>query len=458
MSALDVTARGMVARNRSDDRRLATLAALARGIGEHGAQWMAPVIDVPLAESREAATQIASGTSYGFDNGSAASDHRQRFSLYGGAWGYNQPWEVRTHNFHGGDGADPSANLGSNPGGVIRFMTHAPRFEVLIRNAFGFRVKVNGKYAKQGLYGVSELNGDAFADPRFFLFDFDGTEFAGTGLKLIEIQGDMQLDFSIARVPLGHTVSPWPQAVPLRAALHGDSMITTVSESATDHRTSLYGLMPQIVQNMTGIADVWANNIGGVGFVSDGGPDGTGGNKSTFVEQAAADFAGGTFDLVWELGGRNDAASYGSEASYRAAIRHWLDIVLADNPDTIVIMTGPLSVSTSESYPTSAAFAAMQRAKRDACAMFPRNCAFIPTVGSAAIADPWIFGTGREGSAVNDGNADLVIGLDGTHPTTFGHCYLAGRLIGETGRVLPLLASRIRDGVIAGVNDRDLTA
>lgn len=230
-------------------------------------------------------------------------------------------------------------------------------------------------------------------------------------------------------------------------------MVSTGSDTGVTNafEVALHGRMPHIVQGLTGIPNVWANNIGGVGFVSDGG-----GTLSNFIEQAGVDFSGAKFDLVWELGGRNDAGFYGTEAAYRDVVKWWIELVLADNPDTVIVMSGPLSVINDESYQSSAAFAAMQRAKKAACAAYPRNCAFIETCGNAVTNDPWIFGTGKQGDTKGDGNADLIRGADGTHPTASGHHYLASRLVAETARVLPLLASRIRDGVVPGVNDGDL--
>jgi lysophospholipase L1-like esterase len=250
---------------------------------------------------------------------------------------------------------------------------------------------------------------------------------------------------------MGRTVAPWPQPYPLKCALHGDSMVTTLSDSG-DGSASLRPRMPQIVQKLTGIADIWANNIGGTGFIAD-----NSGARSDFIEQAGVDFTGAGFDVVWELGGRNDWPFYGSAAAYQAVVESWIDILLADNPDTIILLTGPLTVQNSEAYQASAAYAAIQNAKKAAAANYPQNCAFIETAGNAVTNNPWIFGTGKQGATTGNGTADLVRGPDGVHLTIYGHEYIATRLVTETARVLPMLASRIRDGVIAGVNNLDLS-
>jgi hypothetical protein len=450
----DFAARGMAAQNRSRARRLATLDTLARGLAENLPPGLPAVMETPIAESRNASSQIAGSVHYSNRDNSPSTNFETHYSYYGGAPEYLFNWYRQMRTNHNGNGSDPAANPRYAPSSTVRFATHADKFEIYATNYQGFRVKVNGKYAKAGMYGVAALNGDTNGAGRQFLFDFAGTEFAGTGLKLVEAQGYYDFRFGGVTVPPTFTVSPWPQPFALRAALHGDSMPVTVSDTGADYRTAQHGLMPHVLQTLTGISDIWVNAIGSVGFVTDGGAGGTGGALSTFIEQAAVDFAGEKFDLAWELGGRNDTPYYGSVTTYQAVVESWIAAVLADNAEAIVILTGPLSVTTAEA--AAASMQAVQTAKRQAAARFPQNCAFIQTCGNATLADPWIFGTGKQGATTGNGNADTVRGNDGTHPTVFGHQYLGTRLAQETARVIPWLASRVRDGVLAGVNDRDL--
>lgn len=447
----DFAARSLGVRNRHDAHRLAVIDTLSRGIASHLPLGLPGVMETPIEEDRASSTQIESGTTYGFSGSNPAADFSRHYSFYGGAW---EPYVTvfrRSITGHLGNGTDPSAGAVSSPN-TVRFMTQAPKFEIYAANYLGFRVKVNGRYAKTGLYGVQALNSDGSAGSgRWWQFDFEDTEFAGDALKLVEIQGHAEFRFGGVRVPMGSTVSPWPQSVPLKVALHGDSKVTSVSDSA-DYRTAPQGLMTHIVQALTGASDVWANNIGGAGFYAN-----QGGTRSNFIEQAAVDFSGQKFDVVWETGGVNDAGLSPVEADYKGRVATWLGQVLADNPDTIVVMTGPLPKGSGEDYSTSSPMALIQRAKKAAAALYPRNCAFIETIGNATIgSDAWVFGTGKAGSTAGNGNADLVTGPDGTHPTVFGHQYLGTRLVSATARVLPLLASRIRNGVTAGVNDLDL--
>lgn len=106
--------------------------------------------------------------------------------------------------------------------------------------------------------------------------------------------------------------------------------------------------------------------------------------------------------------------------------------MLAARPDTIVFMTGPIIPA-----PPAAADLKIGAAKAAAAAKYPRNVAYIDN-----LADPWFFGTGRQGSTVGDGNRDWAIGSDSTHPTLEGHRYLAQRMARAIAGAIPALIAR----------------
>lgn len=55
------------------------------------------------------------------------------------------------------------------------------------------------------------------------------------------------------------------------------------------------------------------------------------------------------------------------------------------------------------------------------------------------IAEGWITGNGKVGATTGNGNADIYISSDGTHPSNAGHEYLAWRLAGHLG--VPYIAA-----------------
>lgn len=444
MSALDFGARAMAVRLGSSSRRLSTIDTLLQSIARNSASSLPPVMAAPMAENRSATTQIASGTLYGFSSSNPAAHYSDRYTLLNGSWEFFSSTILQPYSTHSGNGTDPTAANGSGPS-TVRFCTHADKFEVYAYNYLGFRLKVNGQYAKAGCYGVSAVNGDA-ASPRYFLFDF-----GSSALRFIEIEGEDYFRFAGIRVPAAHSVAPSPDPSGLRAATHGDSMMATIFDTSSHTANAWAPRTSQLIRTFSGIADVWATSLGGCGFIAN-----QSGTRSNFVEQAPIDFPAGRFGLVWEFGGKNDYSFYGSQAAYQAVIESWLDIVIGNTPDLIVIMGGPIPSSNLEGYNPAIGATIIQNAKKAACNKYPRNCAFIETLGNSAIAQPWVFGTGKQTAPAGNGNADLVIGSDGTHPTIFGHNFLASRIVTETAKVLPNLRSRILNGVLAGVNDQDL--
>jgi hypothetical protein len=439
--------------NASTARRLSTLETLARGIAENTRAGLPGLIDVPIAEASSAGVQIATPYEYFRYSATPASNQIGQFSIYGGDPVPYTPFDsVRCVSGHIGDGSDPTANTFSfSP--VIRFQTFAPVFEVLAYAAYGFRIRVNGKYLKTGMYCVAGLNG-VTASLRSTLFDFTGTEFEGSGLKQVSIEPRQDFRFMGIRLPATYSVAPWPKALPIKAALHGDSMMNAVIDTVNDYRLEQQGGLTETLRQLTGIEDIWNNSITNSGFTAN-----ASGTRSTFMDQLPVDFSGAKFDLVWECGGRNDVNVNLDEAGYTDLVKTWIAAVLADNPDALIIMTGPITVKDSENYATSANMAAIQRAKKAACAAYPRNCAFIETAGNATVThSSWVYGTGRVDSLTANGNADLIVGTDGLHPSTFGRVFYASRLVAETAAVIPMLRSRILYGVIEGVNDLDIAA
>lgn len=96
----DFAACGLAAQNRSILRRLATLDTLARGIAVNLPKGLPSVIAAPVTESPSSTTTIASGTFYGFNSGTPASDFRHRYGLFGGEWLFNGTQDVQSVSYH----------------------------------------------------------------------------------------------------------------------------------------------------------------------------------------------------------------------------------------------------------------------------------------------------------------------------------------------------------------------
>ena len=210
--------------------------------------------------------------------------------------------------------------------------------------------------------------------------------------------------------------------------IHGDSMVTTVVDSASREGSPTAG-NGFILADLLGQADTWVSSLGGTGWFAPANPK----TRNWFNDRVQLDVVPAAPQVIVEMGGLNDSSVSGvSQAAAQAAVESWLDAVIAARPDTIVFMTGPVAPGT----PTAGDLK-IGAAKAAAAAKYPQNVAFIDN-----LADPWFFGTGRQGSTVGDGNRDWAIGSDGTHPTLEGHRYLAQRLARAIAGAIPALIAR----------------
>lgn len=455
MSGVDFMARGIAARLRTSSRRLAVLDTLANSIAAGLSKGLPAVSAAPPVISAAAVSSaISGGKNFGFNYNSTASDYRHHYAFKGGTWehrgstGGNAFSMSSFGSTHYGNGSNPAANPVLHSGLVIRFITHAPEFEINSATDSGFRVLVNGEYVTQGMLGNYEDLGVAVGQNRFIKFAFPSA-----GEKRVEIQFNAPvIYFRGIVVPPTFDVQPWELPDRLKMTLWSDSLAGTVSESgssAASIRAALHGQSTSILQMLTGQPDIWPNSSGGTGWFAD-----ASGTKSDALERAPLDVVPYGFDVLWSIMGRNDDGQPAGVIQQR--VTSFIQLCLSSNPDMILIMTGPMPAGSANGYATDSSMAAVQDGMRAACAAFPGNCAFLETLGHTGIDDPWIFGTGKQGSAANNGNADRIIGPDGVHWTIAGHAEVMLRLVRETAKALPLLRSRIANGVIPGSNDLDI--
>lgn len=161
-------------------------------------------------------------------------------------------------------------------------------------------------------------------------------------------------------------------------------------------------------------ADVRKSSYGGSGYQTTGSMPGGG----TFLTRAAY-FDDAEIDVMLWMGGINDSAT-GLQAAAEACYAAFA----AAHPGVPQIAVGPWSPSSTYEAANGAKWTAIQAA----CAA--QGVAFIDNRG-------WITGTGRVGATVGDGNADVLISSDGTHPEPVaGRHFLASKIAAEVTSIL----------------------
>lgn len=425
--AIDIIARGLTAAEVARQRRLRVLNTLRASIAK--ADFTPPMLASPLPTigAATAATAIVSGTSWQVATGGNPL-HAAKYTFVGGNWQCPQGAFPNTEFYKAttsrvGNGIDPLLNPQMGSGSRVRFTCAAPSFELWVQMSAagvggGFRLKVDGKLAASGVLGNGG-NGLLRYIPVTW----------GTGAAADRKDRNYELEFSAVGAFVGmrttnlYKPQPWPQADGLRVLLHGDSMLGTIVDAANID-TALYGAQGALLGDLLGQCDTWSSGVGGSGWMAPAGH-----TTSWFNDRVDVDVVANAPDVIVETGGGNDASVNPSQATIQPLIETWLSKVLAAKPETIVFMTGTMIGSGA-----GASHITITAAKAAAAAKFPRNVAFIDT-----LTDPWVSGTGRDGTPIGDGNRDWVTGADGAHPTAEGHRHLAGRVARSVAKAIPSL-------------------
>lgn len=159
-----------------------------------------------------------------------------------------------------------------------------------------------------------------------------------------------------------------------------------------------------------GWKDHWTSAVGGTGYLENAG------TKINAVDRINTDIIPYAPDLLITALGVNDP-------SYRLEdqILTYIDRIKAALPQTVL---GFVSAWNPRSTGDGTRHSILQSA------LAKRNH------GSAFLIDGRIFtGTGRVSAPANNGNSDVYVGADGTHPTSEGHRYLAHRVRAELLRI-----------------------
>lgn len=409
------------------EKRLRTLNVLADSIARTGGQLPTLAATLPTIGAATAGTAIATGTTWSFE---PATSHDAKYTFVGGTWGAigatfpnNQIWKgVVSRN---GNGTDPTAN--PIYGGRVRFSTEAPILELFVQCAAsgagdGFRLKVDGQYVKTGVLG-NDGNGLL----RYIPITWGAGAAADRKVRHYELEFGNSGAFLGIRTGNLYKPSPWPQSDGLKVLMHGDSFVWTIVDSGTKDN-GLAGAMGQCLGTVLGQSDFIGSGTGGAGMLMPANH-----LQSWFNDRVNLDVVTLAPDVIIETGGGNDESplTVGTEtvASYQARWESWLSAVLTAKPETIIFMTGPLIGGNAALGHTRC-----KTAKAAAAAKWPKNVVFIDN-----LTDPWVSGTGKQGTTTGDGNRDWMTGSDGAHPTMEGHPSLAGRINRATSSAIKTL-------------------
>jgi lysophospholipase L1-like esterase len=193
--------------------------------------------------------------------------------------------------------------------------------------------------------------------------------------------------------------------------------------------------------SLLGIPHLDLSSIGGTGYSPNNTNNDTRLPGNTFVGRLA-DCVTGAPDLFLTAGGINDNNSFASPPLYstgeaarlafNAGVSNYYTQLRAALPRSVLVAMGPWA--PQESIPPNPVTltklatirAALQAVGGPWIFLDNLNGGWINSAGASAPATGrgWQTGTGKIGAPRGDGNADIYVSADGTHPTNAGNAYL----------------------------------
>jgi lysophospholipase L1-like esterase len=208
----------------------------------------------------------------------------------------------------------------------------------------------------------------------------------------------------------GYNLSyPAGQAKGPRVLFSGDSFVEGTGVTAG------FGMARWLAWDMAW-ADLWKAGSGSTGYYYDG-------TRLALVDRYVNDLIAQAPNILIIAMGLNDRVQWNTDpAPVIAAATTIYDAVAVGLPNAEVIVVGPWS-------PQGAGYVQTGLAPMDAALQ-----ALVEAHGwryISPIQEDWITGNGKVGATTGNGNADIYISSDGTHPSDAGHEYLAWRLAGH---------------------------
>ncbi|MCA3186851.1 SGNH/GDSL hydrolase family protein [Cupriavidus sp.] len=301
-------------------------------------------------------------------------------------------------------------NIAVNYGGLgrgsnvlhIDFVTDAPVFEILVKGNVeisAHRILVDGAYAATTPVSYPD-------DGNLYLtrVDFQGERKA----RHIRIEtNDMR--FGGIRVGQGDTVSAAPAQGNVRAIALGDS----VTEGMSGHGYSFENYATRLGYEM-GWKDMYVSGVGSTGYLA--APS----TKLKLRDRLATDVYPFNPHVILIAAGINDAPFPPDALQAEAALL--FDDIKAKLPNTIVFVLGPWSPGSTH---------VIQRDAIKAAVGGRANFHFIDNVG-----EQWQTGSGNVANPKGDGNGDVYVSADGTHPTLAGHIFLTEKVAAAMRKVI----------------------
>ncbi len=329
----------------------------------------------------------------------------------------------------------PAETQGSDGVCGLHFEFDGSAFEVLVAGiGANFTLLIDGQYAASRVIRTTLSPNDpgaSFVTNTFVRFDLGTRAPRRISLYALSTQGPC----AIATGP-NDSLQPWDRS--------GEASFATMADSYGG------GSGPKWIGGpfweaaaLLGMPHPDLDHIGGTGYARNGGSDHARLAGNAFLARLATN-VNARPDLFLTAGGINDnnsvamfpyASAADARAGFVAEVNAYYTELRARLPDSILVAVGPWTprqsiptdpIALSKSETIKAALQAV-----GGLWVFLDNLhgGWVTSAGASAPADsPWQTGTGTVAAPRGDGNGDMYVSRDGTHPNEAGCLYLGTRL------------------------------
>lgn len=320
----------------------------------------------------------------------------------------------------------------------LHFIFDGRSFDVLFGgNAVQVTVVADGKYMAPR-HITSNLSGGVAGAP-FTAYDtYVRFDFGSAAVRHVSFYGRATFGPCAIAVGSGDTLRPWDRSDEPSMCVMGDSYAQV--RSANWGVSGLYWE----AASMLGIPHLDANGVGGTGYAPNNANPDTRNPVNAFGARLT-DSVAAVPDLFITAGGINDnnggaalplyATDADAKLGFDTAVANYFRDLRAALPGSVLAAIGPWQPNVAFYPAVALAKADTIRASLQAVTgpwVFIDNLrgGWVNSSGASAPATgaAWQTGTGRQGAPTGDGNGDLYLSPDGTHPNDAGTTYLAEQL------------------------------
>lgn len=362
-------------------------------------------------------------------------------SLYFGSLGGNGSWFSPMSRQH------MAATSGNNIPPALHFIHTGQGFEVLFAGRYAqVTLVVDGQYCTARAIETEYANGTPGAllgqYSTFTRFDF-----GSVATRRISVYGFSTLGPCAIAIGQGESITPWD-----RSAEPSFCAMTDSYGQGSSNNWSLGGPF-FVAASLLGIPHVDLNAIGGTGYAPTGSPLGI--VPGNAFPARLPDSVNAAPDLFLTAGSINDDYNYpqpglyatpaAALAAFTNGVNRYYQALRASLPNAVLAAMGPWA--PVQSIPTSPVAQGKMDIIHQALAAVGGPWVMIDNLNggwtnsagaSGPALGPWQTGTGNVGVPRGDGNGDIYVSQDGTHPTVAGNMYLGH-----------MLASSLAAGILA---------